>query len=142
MFTVDTTYYVTHCCQCGMPFAMTKDFHERRREDHKLFYCPRGHSQHFTGKTAEQKERDHLKWLLERAERARDANERDRRCAKAKATRAINEKKRIEERMANGACPCCNRHFKNLSRHMKTKHPGVVAKSKRTKAAKKKGTKR
>lgn len=30
---------------------------------------------------------------------------------------------RMKNRVGNGVCPCCNRHFKNLQGHMKTKHP-------------------
>lgn len=26
-------------------------------------------------------------------------------------------------RVKNGVCPCCNRSFQNLKRHMNTKHP-------------------
>lgn len=31
---------------------------------------------------------------------------------------------RIKNRVGNGVCPCCNRSFGNLHRHMQTKHPG------------------
>jgi hypothetical protein len=30
---------------------------------------------------------------------------------------------RLKNRAAAGVCPCCNRHFTALERHMKTKHP-------------------
>jgi DNA repair exonuclease SbcCD ATPase subunit len=30
---------------------------------------------------------------------------------------------RIKNRASNGVCPCCNRTFQNLARHMHTKHP-------------------
>ena len=29
---------------------------------------------------------------------------------------------RTKNRIAGGACPCCNRTFQNLARHMATKH--------------------
>lgn len=38
---------------------------------------------------------------------------------KGTKTRLTNVKKRV----ANGVCPCCNRTFVNLQRHMHTKHP-------------------
>ena len=31
------------------------------------------------------------------------------------------------ERIKNGVCPCCKRHFTNLERHMHTKHPEFAA---------------
>lgn len=49
---------VEYCCDCGMPFAMTADFQKRRRDDHGSFYCPAGHSQHYTGKTEAEKQRE------------------------------------------------------------------------------------
>lgn len=30
---------------------------------------------------------------------------------------------KTKKRIANGVCPCCNRHFVNLERHMTGKHP-------------------
>jgi hypothetical protein len=35
----------------------------------------------------------------------------------------VTRKKRQLERVASGVCPCCNRSFVNLRRHMKTQHP-------------------
>lgn len=30
---------------------------------------------------------------------------------------------RTRNRIANGVCPCCDRSFTNLQRHMASKHP-------------------
>jgi hypothetical protein len=30
-------------------------------------------------------------------------------------------------RVSAGVCPCCNRTFQNVARHMKTKHPDIAA---------------
>lgn len=30
---------------------------------------------------------------------------------------------RDRARFANGVCPCCNRSFENVARHMRTQHP-------------------
>lgn len=38
-------------------------------------------------------------------------------------TRERKKKEQLETRAANGVCPCCHRTFKQLARHMKTKHP-------------------
>lgn len=43
--------------------------------------------------------------------------ERDQRLA------AERELKKIQTRVKGGVCPCCNRSFVQLTRHMKTKHP-------------------
>lgn len=34
----------------------------------------------------------------------------------------ITKRRKIEKRVANGVCPCCNRTFEDLARHMSTKH--------------------
>jgi len=34
---------------------------------------------------------------------------------------------KIKKRVGRGVCPCCNRHFTNLQRHMETKHPDVAS---------------
>lgn len=35
------------CAECGMPFALTKDFSDRLHNCHNTFYCPKGHPQSF-----------------------------------------------------------------------------------------------
>ncbi len=58
---VDGIEFVTvECCNCGMPFAMTRDFKRRRLDDHKLFHCPAGHSQYYTGKSEAEKLKEQL----------------------------------------------------------------------------------
>lgn len=117
---VDGIQFITEeCCNCGMPFAMTADFRERRLHDRKLFFCPRGHSQYYAGKTEEQK----LREQLDRERRAREAE-----CGRASALQHQRDEiarsyGRMRERVKNGVCPCCSRTFQNLLQHMRTKHP-------------------
>lgn len=117
-FASNVWFGVFQCCNCGIDFAVTKDFEQRRRDDHKLFYCPNGHSQLFTGITAKQKlERD-----LERTEldlqRARIAQ----RQAESDRENIAKAHRKMRARIMNGVCPCCNRTFQNLRDHMKTQH--------------------
>lgn len=117
---IENTWLETEvCCKCGMMFAMPKDYQRRRRDDHAVFYCPSGHSQHYTGKTEAQRLKDQLAdkdrslaWERDRANRIK--HERD------QVTRAHQ---RMRIRVANGVCPCCNRSFENLRNHMKSQHP-------------------
>lgn len=106
------------CCNCSMTFAMPSNYQKRRIDDHKIFFCPAGHQQHYTGKSAEQKLRDELerKAQMLEAEQAR-ANKMQRQ--RDEATRAHM---RMRTRVQNGVCPCCNRTFQNLLRHMQTEH--------------------
>ncbi len=128
--TFNTDLVLVECCNCGMHFAMPKDFTCSRRNDHKWFCCPNGHHQHFTTKTREQKlteERDEER-------RAREFWETREACARterdAAERRVIGQKAaktRIKNRIARGVCPCCNRTFRDLHRHMDTKHPDWVS---------------
>lgn len=88
------------------------------------FYCSRcGNGNYFPGETEEER----LKKLLD-IERKRTQ------WAERKATNAENKRRaekaaktRIKNRVAKGVCPCCNRTFENLQRHMTTKHPDYGA---------------
>ena len=117
---VDNIWFHTMiCCECGMAFAMTAEFKECRLEDKKWFYCPAGHSQHFTGETKAQK----LQKELDRKEQALQ-QEREKSVRVAHQRDQINKTyNRMRERVKNGVCPCCNRTFQNLMNHIKTKHP-------------------
>ena len=115
----DNTWFETEsCCNCGMAFAMEVDFQKRRRADHKLFYCPAGHAQHYTGASAEQKLQREL------AQKQRDLDEARHRAARAENERANIQKahRKMRARVVNGVCPCCNRSFENLRMHMQTQH--------------------
>lgn len=63
-FQVETGLIIHTCIQCGMLYAIPSDFEERRRKDHRTFYCPNGHSMYYAQKNRE----EILKEELERAE--------------------------------------------------------------------------
>ena len=107
------------CCNCGMSFAMTVDFRRRRLEDRKVFYCPAGHSQHYTGKTEAQK----LKEELDRKQRELESANAMTIAAEQERGRIAKAHNKMRTRVMNGVCPCCNRTFQNLMSHMKTEHP-------------------
>ncbi|MBN3756051.1 hypothetical protein G3N95_24125 [Paraburkholderia sp. Tr-20389] len=98
------------CCSCGVVFAMPDQLKNQLRQSGDWFFCPNGHRQHFA-----QTEADRLRALLEQANR-RNTDLVD------EVARVQREKKRIERRVNAGVCPCCNRTFVNLARHMVSKH--------------------
>jgi Asp-tRNA(Asn)/Glu-tRNA(Gln) amidotransferase A subunit family amidase len=53
----------------------------------------------------------------------RDQAKAEARGQKAAKTRIKNDRDRIRDRVGAGVCPCCNRTFKQLARHMQAKHP-------------------
>lgn len=124
-FVQNEFFEVEHCCSCGMAFAMTTDFQKRRLDDRKSFYCPAGHSQYYSGKTEAQKLRDKLKERDREVEAANRLAEQQRQAAYEQRQRAASISRsyqKVRERVRNGVCPCCNRTFENLARHMATKH--------------------
>ncbi len=132
-------YYFTNCYRCNAPFAMSDTLYhmamERRGE--LSFYCPNGHGQVFkAGEREEDKlrrERDQLKQrLAEKDDQIRSAYEmaNEQAAASAMNARKLAAAKgqitKIKKRASNGVCPCCNRTFTDLARHMHSKHPGFV----------------
>lgn len=50
------------CCKCSIVFGVPNHWYNKRREDHKSFSCPNGHSQHFGGKSNIEKLKSDLRW--------------------------------------------------------------------------------
>lgn len=116
--TTETTLNVMPCPACGILFAIPEIFEKARREDGGSFFCPGGHFMSF---------KPWAKEKLEEAQRQLTAA----RCAEADAKRALEKERedRVKEaakekrRHASGKCPCCQRSFASLSRHIKHMHP-------------------
>jgi len=98
---------VQTCSSCGIQFGLPVHWNNKRREDHATWYCPNGHSQWYPSETDLEKERRKSQMLADQVRMEREQRE--------KAERQL---KRIEK----GVCPKCNRCFKNVERHMKSKH--------------------
>lgn len=127
---LETDWAVVDCCSCGCLFAVPAGVHRRWRDDSRIwFFCPNGHRQHYT-----EGEIQRLRKLQENAEhRVRMAEKREQ-WAKEIARRAEYRRRAIKgqltkarKRIANGVCPCCNRTFQNVRRHMQRKHPDFLA---------------
>jgi len=113
---------VVETCWCGTTHAVPAELvaHQRRRHDNGgaavEIYCPLGHAwiRSGEGKAARlQRELDEAQAQLTATRDQLDAAERERR--------------RLAKRAAGGACPCCNRTFVQLARHMKVRHPDYAA---------------
>lgn len=112
------TEYVQVSCgrdDCGEHFAMSRSTYDETRRTGRTWYCPSGHRRVWKGPTTEQQ--------------LRDAEARERHLTdQLHAAEADAEQSRVRlawarYRFANGVCPCCNRTFDNVRRHMETKHP-------------------
>jgi hypothetical protein len=119
-YTESITLVTETCITCGIMFAIPSDYRERLIETHKSYHCPNGHTQFYSGKNEAEKLKDELK--RKEQELANTAIE------KIRLQNQLTEKERMLKRVHKGVCPCCNRSFVNLQRHMKTKHPEAIKK--------------
>jgi len=117
--TAETTIVAETCANCGIVFGLGAHFMQERRNDHKGFYCPNGHSLSYSQKSEAEQLRQQLKSAESRATSWKDqaeTSENRRRAQKGVTTR-------LKNRIANGVCPCCQRSFVDLARHIAGQHP-------------------
>lgn len=107
------------CVNCGLTFGVTEGFEQVRRADHREFWCPNGHAQHFAAET----EADRYRRMYEEAQSGRNVLRVEYESLKRSAAKAKKELKSLKKRAAAGVCPCCTRTVSQLAEHMKTKHP-------------------
>lgn len=109
------------CGHCFVDFAMPRAMQRHCESVGAPLYCPAGHKMtyHQTELDRVRMERDRYKQQVAERDDAVAAAERE-------TERVRKEAARVARRVHNGVCPCCNRSFANVARHMKTKHPDVV----------------
>ena len=109
------------CGNCGVVHAIPKIMHDKCYEEGGYWTCPNGHSRGFKQGRHQRdeiyRERDRLKQML--AQKDDEIKHAQRQWETAE--KAL---KRERKRINAGVCPCCNRTFQNLKRHMETKHKG------------------
>ena len=121
-FTELVTLEKFDCGKCGGVFALNEAFTSHARANRGAYYCPYCD----TRWSWNESDTDRLRKQLE-------SKERELREAKCETLRQSNlkelemkEREKSEKklrRVNKGVCPCCNRSFNNLHRHMETKHP-------------------
>jgi hypothetical protein len=114
---------------------MTSEFRSNRLADKRSFYCPNGHVQSYVGESDADKARRlerEARQLREQAEQARtrataavDQLEMERRSHTATKGHLTRQRMRAEAALC--PVPGCGRSFKQLRRHLTSKHPDFVA---------------
>lgn len=121
---VDNVEFTTmQCCNCHLSFGVTSRFEKDRRKDHKTFYCPQGHAQSYRAGADEE---TRLRNELNRQQELREAEQARLQRVEAERDQIAKAHKKMRVRVMNGVCPCCNRTFQNLLRHMQTEHQGEL----------------
>jgi hypothetical protein len=131
MKTIDVvaTFELIDCANCHIVFGVGEEHVARLRKSGANFFCPAGHSLSFG-----ESETDKLRKELERAKaqgdrlEARVTHLRDQ-AAAAERSRAAHQAQatRLRNRIGKGVCPCCNRTFADVARHMSGQHPDFAA---------------
>jgi hypothetical protein len=111
---------------CGIVFAVPNGWLDQKQRDHSTFYCPNGHARCFSRESE-------FESALRLAREAQDSLARERsRHDQTKAALEHEERSKLavrghltrtKKRVAAGVCPCCNRTFQDLGRHMSGQHP-------------------
>jgi hypothetical protein len=118
-----TEYTYMVCPICGIHYAVdahVMNYKKSKESGHKEtgWSCPNGHSLVFRNSDADRlrRERDRLKQRLA---------ERDDEISHLEGSVAAHKGQitKLKKRASAGICPCCNRSFQNLRRHMVCKHP-------------------
>lgn len=98
-------------CWCGIPFMLPTRLLEQAVNHKHTIYCPHGHALSWKESESER--------LLRRAQRAEQENAR----LQDELRIAAEAEKKLKRRVGAGTCPCCQRTFANMARHMQSKHP-------------------
>lgn len=114
------------CPECGVTYAIPTALQQAARAaGHRkiTWYCPNGHNLGYNDNSKAELEAErlasNLQWERDRAGRlSADLDQ-----TKARLSAQKGATTRAKRRHAAALCPCCNRSFVQLRRHMEAKHP-------------------
>jgi hypothetical protein len=112
-------------CWCGMRHAVPAELAAHQMNAHNDgrrevdIYCPLGHAYVPAGVS----EVERVRRELERSRRQLANRDEDLRSERASHAATKGHLTKTRKRVGKGVCPCCNRHFTNVERHMSTQHP-------------------
>lgn len=123
----ETTLIESVHTHCGHIIYLPSVRIKMLQRTHEHFYCTVcSKLQYWTDKSDIEKLKATLVTIIDQRDTARRMTNEQRAKVKQKTRQLAAQKgvtTRIKNRIANGVCPCCQRTFKNLARHMKGQHP-------------------
>lgn len=122
-------HVVWECRTCGVISTCPEPVWDQQQAEGGYHHCSNGHQWGWNKESCEReqlrRERDRLKQQAARLEEEASLS-------RVRAERAEEANRKLKKRAAAGVCPCCNRTFTNMQRHMKSKHPNVVSLNQKT----------
>ena len=113
------------CGCCGGVYAIAESYHERARKERTSWTCPYCEAG-WGFEHLRKKDRSRMQQLEDQRDRMANqlaVEKRRHRHTEAQRRAEKGHKTRLQKRAKGGACPCCNRTFTDLQRHMASKHP-------------------
>lgn len=135
MTTIDRVieFTVIECGHCAVQFGLTTSMYKRVFSAKEWFYCPNGHKVRYAGES----DHDKAQRLAGQLDQERTRVENLRRSERVlsqradyaqRARKAVSTRlRKVKNRVGNGVCPCCNRTFSALAKHMESQHPHYAA---------------
>lgn len=125
--TQPVTFTQINCGECGGTYAINERYREQKWQQGGGWHCPYcsvawgyfNDNELARTKKALEQQKSNTEWYRQQAEaRGKALNTERHRVIGYKGVIAKTKK-----RLAHGVCPCCQRTFQDLARHMQSKHP-------------------
>ena len=121
---------ISDCITCGVRYTVPKSMWDKQQTEGGFHKCPNGHSLGWNEDGCEnaklRRERDRLKQQAARKDDEINWQRDQRETAERSASAYKGQVTKLKKRAKAGVCPCCNRTFQNLARHMESKHSDMV----------------
>lgn len=117
------------CGKCGGIYAIAERYRLHKQEHGGYWNCPYCQCTWGFGTSEISKIRDRLRAAEHDRDSARKRTEwaqQEARSAERRRRAIKGQLTRVKKRVSHGVCPCCNRSFENLRRHMQVKHPAYT----------------
>jgi hypothetical protein len=124
--TVLVTIEAVKCGVCQAWHGLEAGFHQKAKQSGAYWYCPHCKSWIGYNETEIKRLRDELAREKHRAEQRQariESLQRETEHLEHRRRGTLGALRRTQKRVKHGVCPCCNRTFQNLARHMAGKHP-------------------
>lgn len=117
------------CPNCQTVHGVEQHIYDaaQQRNEKMSLYCPNGHGWHYpkgdSQTTILRRERDRARQALAERDDTIEQEREWRKQSERSASAYKGQVTKIKKRVGKGVCPCCNRQFQNVHKHMESQHP-------------------